>query len=625
MRQKKVIIVLVLLALLVIAVFATGSIPLGEMVVNPQTQNYNWPTSGEDCPVKGNWNPVQELCTRTFTVTAWHPPGQDPNGDPTSIPMTYTGRMTWPACDGGALSTPYKPWKYYYRVKMQTTENGPWTTLMDYNYYNSEIVHVVTSPGEWTATNGMIHWASSMIEDTVYDEVKNVYDDTGTLIGTTNEWYDVAGWTQSFQCDNKQFLAEPMEIELKGPHVGKLKVEFVAFVGTDNWPNARYLTAHVFQSDEIEMKPGTGSVTVHASGEWDGYYIFQEGDTVYFDVQTGYSGKTNGDPSSTWWNLKLYDNFGDLVTDQGFPMLLNDDWNGQKSYVLSDIARNPEGDNAWKVVLNNGLFNQEEQDFYITIFELMPSITNITYSETSYQPGESIIATCTAFGNINGTGEVYEFRVRAKYVGTTSYLFDNYIPANAIGNGKFQGVATFSAALSNVIVETRAWAFDAPHNSGGLAGPAGTKNVYIADPSAPGTHCITVYVKDKNGVFITFAKVEGASRTEYTSEGGQAILTQIPDGTYTICASKLGYKQACKSVVIAGADSEPMILVLEEETGMEILAIIIALLVILIFVVLALIIKQIPIPIRILIVVIGAIIAVAIWLVLSGFLGNILG
>ena len=617
--KNKIAAVLVLIAILVVAVFATGTVPLGEMVINPTTQNYNWPTSGEDCPVKGNWNPVQELCTRSFTVTAWHPPGQDPTGDPTSIPMTYTGRITWPACDGGALSTPYHPWKYYYRVKMQTTENGPWTTLMDFNYYNSDIVHVVTAPGEWTPTNGWIHWASSMIEDTIYDETKNIYDDTGTLIGTTNEWYDVAGWSQSFQCDNKQFLAEPLEIELKGPHVGKLKVEFVAFVGTDNWPNARYLTAHVFQSDEIEMRAGTGSVTVHASDQWDGYYIFEEGDTVYFDIQTGYSGRCDGEPQSTWWNLKLYDNFGDLVTDQGYPMLLNDDWNGQKSYTLSDIAYNPTGENCWKVVLNNGLFNQEEQDFYITIFELMPSITNISYSKTSYQPGETIVATCSAFGNPNGTGEVYEFRVRAKYVGSTSYLFDNYILATDIGNNKFQAVASFAAALSNVIVETRAWAFDAPHATGGLAGPAGTRNVYISDPSAPGTYVINVFVQDENGVFITYAKVEGAGRTEYTMEEGQAILTQIPNGQYPICVSKQGYKQQCKTIIINGQDITETF-VLQRDDAMGYIAIVIAALVAIIFVVLAAILNKVAIPVRIIILVIGIVLAVLIWILLSGII-----
>jgi hypothetical protein len=101
-------------------------------------------------------------------------------------------------------------------------------------------------------------------------------------------------------------------------------------------------------------------------------------------------------------------------------------------------------------------------------------------------------------------------------------------------------------------------------------------------------------------------------------------LTQIPNGQYTICASKLGYKQACKTITIAGADyPEPLILTLEEETGMEILAIIIALLIIIIFVVIVLIAKQLSIPIRILIFVIGAVLAVLIWMILSGFLGGL--
>ena len=609
MIMKTKIVALGLVLLFVILMIWSGSVPLGKMVVDDVTKAYKYPSSGEDCPVRGS---TYELCARTFSITAWH----NTEGTPNSIPMTFTGRCIWPYCDGGILHSPYVPWKYYYKVSMIESESGTPTVLMNWNTYNSNIVHIVSAPQGWTSNNLMFYWPTSSVAIHQYSNLCPIYIDG---VHTNDTWDK--GFVHSdcaicwFNCCDSSLVAEPFEIELKGYHIGKLIIEFYAMVGDEEFGGIKYHNI-LLQSDEVKLLPGDGGVSVRASNEWDGHYIFEKGDTVYFDVFTSYSGVTaGGEYANDRWVLKLFNNFGVKV----YEWVLPDEFRGSRAYVLNDVEYNPDGQNIWRVELWNNLFMQHEEDFFITIFERMPSITTITFSKTSYNQGETVQATLKANGNVNGTNQVYEFYAKAYYQGTTNYLFDAYVRASSSGVGnEYKATISFTAALSNTIVEVVAWAFDKSHTGGGLAGPRGIATVYIKDPSQPGTYVLNLYVKDGNTqIPISNAKIDCPQANiynEYTDINGVYILRQLVNGEYKITVSKEGYNTKTVSVYIASADKTETVYL----TSGDIWTYIIPIVIFLLFLIGAIVVK--PMNIRILLIILGIAISIITYLFLSGII-----
>jgi hypothetical protein len=198
---------------------------------------------------------------------------------------------------------------------------------------------------------------------------------------------------------------------------------------------------HVLSTGMISNE-GTARETLEGSqgtqvGDLYTKFVFEEGSTIDIRVDTGYSGTAlnpGEDGYGAGWTVLIYNGKGEAIaTYDNIP-------DGREGYPL---ASHPKGAfkiptrsfvpgrhdlNTWKVVLKNTLFKQAETElFVVDSLKKIPFKTNIILDKAKYVEGDTVHVTLTANANPNGTGEITQFYVVAKYGGSTStYAVDGF-------------------------------------------------------------------------------------------------------------------------------------------------------------------------------------------------------
>jgi len=208
-----------------------------------------------------------------------------------------------------------------------------------------------------------------------------------------------------------------------GPHAGYfLKVVVKVRV------SSLYYGETLVIEDEATIISGYGDVTVLPNPETGGY-VFEEGETVTFQVKTGASGPTVGE-NNKGWILRIFKPDGTQYVGQGYPMEI-DDWldNARFTFVVPEGAWNPSGQNTWKVVLYNSLTKQSDDEFFtIDTREKAPEMKSISF--TPEYPSVGDLVTVTLEGEPNSITEspIKEFEVDV-YYGTqgnpVSYVYED--------------------------------------------------------------------------------------------------------------------------------------------------------------------------------------------------------
>lgn len=273
----------------------------------------------------------------------------------------------------------------------------------------------------------------------------------------------------------------PIGFSLKGPQVGILRVqqrtEFTALFGT-------LKETHTTSEDYAFLISGTGNVEI--VGEQTRYI---EGiDTVKFRVDTGYSGYTQGGVYiDRGWELKIYDNYGDLKTKWD----IADDKQGtryDKNGVLLDYdipsgSFNPVGSNTWTAVLTNTLFNQDDETFFSISVEALlqaPDIKPIKFGEDEYHMGNTVMVYLEGIPNPAGRNNIDGFLVNILYGGDGSDYVENYHQKYVSSSGNIATIS-FRASKGDTYVTVEAWAFDGPESEGGIMSGKETSQVWIKD------------------------------------------------------------------------------------------------------------------------------------------------
>jgi hypothetical protein len=248
------------------------------------------------------------------------------------------------------------------------------------------------------------------------------------------------------------------------------------------------------------------------------------------------------------------------------------------------------------------------------MYELIPDIPIIQLDKVAYDMGDVVQVTVQSQSNIPDH-DITEFYVKA-YHGTAGvdYLYQpKYISAS--GN---VAIFSFDATRGDRYITVEATAFDGYHNQGGLPSELGKKSVYVKDKNPePDTFVLDVYVRDEdtksliNGAFVDI----GSDTT--TTVDGVANFIGIPGGAKTITVSKDGYKT--KEVEFSLSADSSTTVYLTKASDISVIGIIVSVLIFIAFLIIALI-PQISLPIygRILLVILGAALAVAIYFLLFG-------
>jgi hypothetical protein len=559
-----------------------------QVYANTNTEIYKYPATKPDHEAIIGVAPP-ELTDEISLVTSW-------KADGNSVKLGLGGRVKIPNCNSWGYRE-FTPYKYYYKIYMVTASGEQ--LLLDRTNYNRDIVHI-TKPTTGHPGDSM-KFGSSYVGDAHNHER---YDEEGNKIGTIDEYVAVGA------CGGySTYEGGGMNIEILGPYVGKLVVEYwVEFLDTlDPWSAGKVIPKKMLK-DEVNLLSGKGQVDIQ-----DEQQVYEEGQTVTFAIETDFSGKTQGgDVEDKGWELRIYDAGGTRKETYAIP----DDFRGTRSYEIPAGSYNPSGSNQWKVELWNTLFSQSERHFFTIgegMSEMKPDTPIITFDKSSYDMGDTALVTIVSQSNIQGHS-ITEFFVKA-YYGTAGvdYVYGpKYVSAI---NDKV--TVSISLPQGDEFLTVEATAFDGKHDQGGIPSELGKNIVYVKDQNPePDTVTLNVYVRDAEtktplgGVFVDAGAKTGTTTTE-----GVLVLYGIPKGGYTIKCSKDGYKT---KAINTNLDSDSSITVyMERGSDIDILGIAIAGIIILVFAIIG-IALPVGMPYKIIMIILGIVIAILTYFIMSG-------
>jgi|GEM_PF-4206586 len=263
---------------------------------------------------------------------------------------------------------------------------------------------------------------------------------------------------------------KPVSFNMKNPHVGALRIrqmsQFKSILGTKIVPTSE---------DYCFLISGEGDLRIVNQQT-----VYEEGQTITFEVDTYYSGQTQGgSESGNGWELRVYDADGSRVQTWD---IADDQRNVKKSFTIPAGAYNPSGSNTWKVELWNTLFNQDEEYFFAIgegMSEAMPGTPTITFNQEEYDKGDTVVVTFESEPNPKGRNTIDSFFVRIIY-GTTGTNYVAGYPKH-INAYNEQATVSFTPQFGDEYVTIKVNAFDAPENQGGIPSEMATESIWIKE------------------------------------------------------------------------------------------------------------------------------------------------
>jgi len=239
--------------------------------------------------------------------------------------------------------------------------------------------------------------------------------------------------------------------------------------------------------------------------------VYEEGETVMFEVDTGFSGQTQGgNYVSQGWELKIYDSAGNLRLTWD----IDDDKRGTRhdhsgnllNYKIPYNVYRSDGKNRWKAVLTNTLFDQDEEIFFAIgegMREQAPSIPTISFNQDEYRLGDTVTVTLTSWPNPEGRNKVDSFLVNAIYGKDGVDYVDTYHTKNIRATDN-EATFSFKVSKGDLYVTVEAWAFDAPEDEGGIPSEKATASIWIKDKESQPVDFDWLGVLIAIAIFIVF-------------------------------------------------------------------------------------------------------------------------
>jgi hypothetical protein len=213
-------------------------------------------------------------------------------------------------------------------------------------------------------------------------------------------------------------------------------------------------------SEQKEFQDATGKTSW---GGWYTKYVFPEStdtftSTIKIGVKTGWSGTALNPGDAGYgspWTLAIYNGQGVQVSE----IRIADNFNGVVPYTIPKHAFVAGGDNDWKLVLKNTLFNEAETTlFVVDSLSKIPSPVGVSVDKTSYIEGDPVTLTLSALANPSGTGQISFFWVDVKYASVSSTYhvtgFPKLLTATKKIGTNYTYIATYTFKLDNT---TQIW------------------------------------------------------------------------------------------------------------------------------------------------------------------------
>ena len=404
------------------------------------------------------------------------------------------------------------------------------------------------------------------------------------------------------------------------------------------WHNPTALIA----TDECYLVDGTGKVDITSTNSIENLgwvttsetninyvkYLYEEGGTVKFEVTTGYSGDSlpSTDPRyGLGWTLEVHDSTGARRDSWDIP-------DGQVAYPVSYpipedawISNDP-NDNEWTVVLKNTMFVQQEtRIFVIDTYEKMPLMVRVDPDKSSYIKDETCYVTMIGNRNPDTQIPITKFKAWAVYDSPYGAYYahpeTDYIGLSVTdnGDGSYSCSYSFNLPLGDRYIYVWGTCFDSESR------PSNTLQTVIYVEDKPGQYRVAITVTDAStGTPVDDVKIVFGDRTVYTDRYGEEDV-YLAYGSYDLAATKDGYQDYSQSGILVNSNMELRFSM--SKTGVngddeyDMVSIIIA---IVIFAISAVIAWVAPVPGgiygKLIIVILGAVLAAVVYLFLGGMI-----
>jgi len=483
-------------------------------------------------------DPDWEQLDSTVYITSWLP-------DENSMKIITTAKFYLAGHSGGTA-----PWLF------PDIFFGQYAWIVFYEDTSGCMHKIIDGRDNWIDTKYV-----SIVQGDIYGNIpgKNYNTQGGWVSGNPfgdNTWFYIpttSGWKwEHLQTPTLSFV-------IKGNKIGAIKVHCVLeyaemdgnpylggkarageLLASEDWA---YLASGVGKVDVL----GTNSVRQDGTTRTEPtnrkvpLYVFEEGSTVVFSVDTGYAGAVSGQKG---WRLAVY------KADTPSPLKvwwLEDDLRGYEiTWTIPKGTFTPGGNNRMKVVLTNTIIDQSETTFFVVDrLEKIPGTPQISPDKTKYYVGETATVTLRAVANPNGTGDIVKFYFEAKYDSPSSANIEKqaYVPAHRVSGMIYEGTVTFTVNQGGKTLYLLAWAID----SEGRASGRGTTSVKTE--LYQGNYKITIRVREPDNTPVSSAKVVLGGITKYTDAQGVATI-YVPRGTYQIEVSKAGYNTYRETITV---------------------------------------------------------------------------
>lgn len=651
--MKKNVVLLAIGVLLVAVIIVLGTVPTLEIQTDPQT-NSNI-TSWIGCPAFQaplvSPQATGDIFLGGFSwengpayITSWH---HDEQSDPILIDNDNVSvRLFCEESNYGYWGVDAK--NYWWQVEIDANGDGNYdVTIMDENGIKDDnqgnplaiVYEGYAGEHAWDLTN-------------IPNGMKQILDlyDHNIACDDSSEWYRVRNpepW-HGTQGDAKPYR---LYFRLYGPYDGIIRTTLwcKGFSWSDKCYGAgddRCRGEYWAVYEEATLISAWGDIDTLPNPYPPFGDIFEEGQTLTLSLSTEWAGTIeNGwilkfyDPGTGWVVGKppgtVRDNTGTLTYDDYYNgYRFGNELSGHRVYWDIPVGTyNPSGNNEWRFKLYNAYTNVDSEFIWVIIqegSELIPGPTTMTFDKDllAYNVGDTMIITLEAEANPLGTGIIDRFEVRAwEKDGDPVYdeifhLWD-FSPINVYGD-LYRG--TIYAPITEVaLYHIEGRAFDGDPDAGGMPGPYDSVDIGITTPDDPNRYMVVIRAIDD----LTGSNVEGAvvylgnQVPQRTGYDGTVDFPFMANGTYNIAVYKEGYMEWNGKVTINGAN--PPTVVARLKGIFQLLPLIICLLVVAIFGTLAYLLPIWDIRLKIVIFVIGLIIAVVIYLIMSGIIGFHLG
>jgi len=462
-----------------------------------------------------------------------------------------------------------------------------------------------------------------------------------TKLGKTTPWF-VGSYQQGRFNTGINVLSElhnptdTLTFKLIGQHYGKIRAEFIVekFAWSDEcgWsggPKWRGETVAVYQ--EAYLVDCWGELTLKPSTTPGHTYLFEEGDTVEFEISTGYSGPSgegrwvfrpneNGQPTGELDGV-VRNMDGEILSYSssygGYIIPSNHEnyklyWDIPGDFI-DDITK------EYYFKLYNSYTDVDTQQAYIAIegaAETGPKQAHASFDASYYEEGDEIKITMWAD---KGERDISFFRARI-YTDPHQPFSTNIegSPFNIYEmdvNGD-----TYSATLSYTHFTRerlyfRIYAID----SLGIPGPEFQTNIFIAPEDESNRYKIEVNVIDHlkqepvSGVTV-FIPGYAPRRTNHW---GNVFFDQLPNGRYPIRVEHERYITQKQEIVISGEDEDVTVVL---KGALQLFPLLISLLVLVASILISYVLPLSDHRIKYIIVIAGAILALVLYLITAGIL-----